>query len=125
MGRTALRRATVDNPRRLTPAQAGGSRPGGRWGPLTLPVAALIVMVAAVMAGAGTWYAVDQAPTARIAVARHSVPPSPVPSSPSCVGPAPRRRPLGAAVLDPPRPARPCWLRPPPGTPAPPRSRRS
>ena len=40
-------------------------------------------MVAAVMAGAGTWYAVDQAPTPRIAVARHSVPPSPVPSSPS------------------------------------------
>jgi hypothetical protein len=62
---------------------AGGPRPGGRWGPLTLPVAALIVMVAAVMAGAGTWYAVNQAPTARIAVTRHSVPPSPVPSSPS------------------------------------------
>jgi hypothetical protein len=40
-------------------------------------------MVAAVMAGAGTWYAVDQAPPARIAVARHAVPPSPVPSSPS------------------------------------------
>jgi hypothetical protein len=69
--------------RRPTPAAAGGPRPGGRWGPLTLPVAALIVMVAAVMAGAGTWYAVDQAPTARIAVARHFVPPSPVPSSPS------------------------------------------
>jgi hypothetical protein len=40
-------------------------------------------MVAAVMASAGTWYAVNQAPTARIAVARHAVPPSPVPSSPS------------------------------------------
>ena len=73
----------LGGPRRPTPAAAGGPRPGGRWGPLTLPVAALIVMVAAVMAGAGTWYAVDQAPTARIAVARHSVPPSPVPSSPS------------------------------------------
>jgi hypothetical protein len=72
----------LGGPRRPTPA-AGGPPPGGRWGPLTLPVAALIVMLAAVMAGAGTWYAVDQAPTARIAVTRHSVPPSPVPSSPS------------------------------------------
>jgi hypothetical protein len=71
----------LGDPRRRTPAAVGGPRPGGRWGPLT--VAALIVMVAAVMAGAGTWYAVDQAPTARIAVTRHSVPPSPVPSSPS------------------------------------------
>ena len=73
----------LGGPRRPTSAAAGGPRPGGRWGPLTLPVAVLIVMVAAVMAGAGTWYAVDQAPTPRIAVARHSVPPSPVPSSPS------------------------------------------
>jgi hypothetical protein len=73
----------LGGPRRPTPAAAGGPRPGGRWGPLTLPVTALIVMVAAVMAGAGTWYAVDQVPTARIAVARHSVPPSPVASNPS------------------------------------------
>jgi hypothetical protein len=73
----------LGGPGRPAPAAAGRPRPGGRWGPLTLPVAALIVMVAAVMAGAGTWYAVDQAPTARIAGARHSVPPSPVPSSPS------------------------------------------
>jgi hypothetical protein len=73
----------LGGPRRPTPAAVGGPRPGGRWGPLTLPVAALIVMVAAGMAGAATWYAVDQAPTARIAVARHSVPPSPVQSSPS------------------------------------------
>jgi hypothetical protein len=73
----------LGGPRRPAPAAVGGPRPGGRWGPLTLPVAALIVMVAAVMASAGTWYAVDQAPTARIAVARHAVPPSPVPSSPS------------------------------------------
>ena len=78
----ALDRA-LGGPRRPAPAAAGGPRPGGRWGPLTLPVAALIVMVAAVMAGAGTWYAMDQAPTARITVARHSAPPSPVPSSPS------------------------------------------
>ena len=72
----------LGRPRLPAPAAPGGRRPGGRWGPLTLPVAALIVMVAAVMAGAGTWYAVDQAPTARIAVTRHSVLPSPVPSSP-------------------------------------------
>ena len=78
----ALDRA-LGGPPRPAPEAAGRPRPGGRWGPLTLPVAALIVMVAAVMAGAATWYAVEQAPTARIAVARHSVPPSPVPSSPS------------------------------------------
>jgi hypothetical protein len=78
----ALDRA-LGGPRRPAPAAAGAPRPGGRWGPLTLPVAALIVMVAAVMAGAGTWYALHQAPTARTTVARHSVPPSPVPSSPS------------------------------------------
>jgi hypothetical protein len=77
----ALDRA-LGGPRRLAPAAAGGPRPGGRWGPLTLPVAALIVMVAAVMAGAGTWYALHQAPTERTTVARHSAPPSPVPSSP-------------------------------------------
>jgi hypothetical protein len=45
----------------------------------------MIVLVAAVIAGAGTWYAVNQAPTGQVAVARHSVPPSPVPSSPSLV----------------------------------------
>jgi hypothetical protein len=73
----------LGDPRRPTPAAGAEPRPGGRWGPLTLPVAALIVMAAAVMAGAGTWYAVEQAPTARIATVRHSVPPSPVPSSPS------------------------------------------
>jgi hypothetical protein len=73
----------LGGPRWPAPAASGGPRPGGRWGPLTLPVAALIVMVAAVMASAGTWYAMGQAPAARIAVARHSVPPSPVPSSPS------------------------------------------
>ena len=135
--------ALEPGPRRPAPADpsaAGGPRPGGRWGPLTLPVAALIVMVAAVMAGAGTWYAVDQAPTARIAVVRHSVPPSPVPSSPSlrdgwtssslqhCPWPRPpprrhrRSRPRPRRLR---RPARPCWLRPPRGTPAPPRSGRS
>ena len=109
----------LGGPRRPTPAAAGGPRPGGRWGPLTLPVAALIVMVAAVMAGAGTWYAVDQAPTARIAVARHSVPPSPVPSSPSLrdgwtsssltlsVAPILHPADIGAAVLDPADYARP------------------
>ena len=82
----ALDRA-LGGPRRLAPAAAGGPRPGGRWGPLTLPVAALIVLVAAVMAGAGTWYAVDQAPAAVLR-------PPGIPSRPRRYRPA---RPCGTA----------------------------
>ena len=79
----ALDRALGD-PRRLAPPAASGPRPDARWGPLTLPVAALIIVVAAIMAGAGTWYAVGQAPAARLsAAARQSVPPPSAPSSPS------------------------------------------
>ena len=79
----ALDRALGD-PRRLAPSAASGPRPDARWGPLTLPVAALIIVVAAIMAGAGTWYAVGQAPAARLsAAARQSVPPPSAPSSPS------------------------------------------
>jgi hypothetical protein len=92
----ALDRA-LGGPRRLAPAApdgpapaaADGPHPGGRWGPLTLPAAALIVVVAAVMAAAGTWYAVDQAPTAQTTVARHSGPPSPPTSSPRPAGARP------------------------------------
>jgi hypothetical protein len=93
----------LGGPHGPTPAAAGGPRPGGRWGPLTLPVAALIVMVAAVMAGAGTWYAMDQAPTARIAVTRHSVPPSPASTPPASAQPSttPRTTAADAAVLAP------------------------
>jgi hypothetical protein len=79
----ALDRALGD-PRRLAPSAASRPRPDARWGPLTLPVAALIIVVAAIMAGAGTWYAVGQAPAARLsAAARQSVPPPSAPSSPS------------------------------------------
>jgi hypothetical protein len=74
MSRTALQRARVDNPRRLALGQAGGLRPGVRRGWLTLPVVALIIAVAAAMAGAGTWYVVRKVSAAR--------PPTVVPSSP-------------------------------------------
>src|SRR5690348_12679355 len=74
MSRTALQRASVDNPRRPALGQAGGLRPGVRRGWLTLPVVALIIVVAAAMAGAGTWYVVRKVSAAR--------PPTVVPSSP-------------------------------------------
>ena len=82
----ALERVLGD-PGRLAPPGTRGPR-GPRLGawrePLTLPVAALIIMVAAVMAGAGTWCAVGSAPTAQLpAVARHSGSPSLPPSIPS------------------------------------------
>ena len=77
----ALERVLGD-PARLAPPGTRGPRLGAWRGPLTLPVAALIIMVAAVMAGAGTWYAVDQAPASQLsAVARHSGSPSLAPSS--------------------------------------------
>ncbi|MGH3120953.1 MAG: hypothetical protein ACRDND_07945, partial [Streptosporangiaceae bacterium] len=79
----ALERVLGD-PARLAPPGTRGPRLGAWRGPLTLPVAALIIMVAAVMAGAGTWYAVDQAPASQLsAVARHSGSPSLASSSPS------------------------------------------
>jgi hypothetical protein len=79
MSRSALQQATVDNPRRLALGQASGPAPGARRGWLTLPVAALIIAVAAAMAGAGTWYVVRKAPAAR----PPAVVPSSAPSSPS------------------------------------------
>jgi hypothetical protein len=93
MSRTALQRVTVDNPRRLTLGQAGGPAPGARRGWLTLPVAALIIAVAAAMAGAGTWYVIRKAPAAHgPAVLHPSTPASPStpagPSSPAGSGPA-------------------------------------
>lgn len=79
----ALERVLGD-PGRLAPPAARGPRPGARPGPLTLPVAALIIAVAAAMAGAGTWYAVDQAPGSQLSVVvRPSVSPSLAPSTPS------------------------------------------
>jgi hypothetical protein len=68
----------LGDPRRMARSVARGARPGARRGPLTLPVAALIVVVAAIMAGAGTWYALTQAPAAgAAAVMRASAPASP------------------------------------------------
>jgi hypothetical protein len=79
----ALERVLGD-PGRLAPPGAREARRGPWPGPLTLPVAALIIAVAAVMAGAGTWYAVDQAPASQLSVVvRPSVSPSLAPSSPS------------------------------------------
>ena len=79
----ALERVLGD-PGRLAPAAAREARRGPWPGPLTLPVAALIIAVAAIMAGAGTWYAVDQAPTSQLSVVvRPSGSPSLTPSSPS------------------------------------------
>ena len=79
----ALERVLGD-PGRLAPPAARGPRRGAWRGPLTLPVAALIIAVAAIMAGAGTWYAVDQAPASQLSVvATHSGTPTLAPSSPS------------------------------------------
>jgi len=79
----ALERVLGD-PGRLAPPAARGPRRGAWPGPLTLPVAALIIAVAAAMAGAGTWYAVEQAPGSQLSVVvRPSVSPSLAPSTPS------------------------------------------
>jgi len=80
----ALRR-TLRDPRQFAPAPARASQPAARLGPLTLPVVALIIVVAAVMAGAGTWYAERQAPARLSAATGKSVPSSPAPSSSSVV----------------------------------------
>jgi len=78
--------------------QQARRRPAWHRGPLTLPIAALVVVLAAAAAGAGSWYAVRSTPAAHLsAIATPSVsrnspsPPSsatadgtaPVPSSPS------------------------------------------
>jgi hypothetical protein len=68
----------LGDPRRMARPVARGARPGAHRGPLTLPVAALIVAVAAVMAAAGTWSALRHAPAARAAaVLRASAPAGP------------------------------------------------
>jgi hypothetical protein len=85
MSRTSLQRATAGDPRRLAAPRARGPQPGARRGPLTMPVAALIIVVAAVAAGAGTWYAIGRAPATRLpAVLSSSAPAGPsAPTSPS------------------------------------------
>jgi hypothetical protein len=100
MSRTTLQRVTAGDPRRLARPYARGSQPGGRRGPLMLAVAALVIVAAAVAAGAGTWYAMGRAPAAKLpAVLPSSAPASPsAPSSPSAPASAP---PAGLASLTP------------------------
>ena len=82
MSRASSQRVPVDEPRRLGPAYAPGSRPGVRRRRLALPVAMLIVVVAAAAAGAGTWYALRQAPAARGPAVLHSSTPTGPTSAP-------------------------------------------
>ena len=86
MSRASSQRVPVDEPRRLSPAYAPGSQPGARRRRLALPVAMLIVVVAAAAAGAGTWYALRQAPAARGPAVLHSSTPA-SPSTPASSGP--------------------------------------
>ena len=83
MSRTMLQRATAGDPRRLAPPYARGSQPGGRRGPLMLAVAALVVVAAAVAAGAGTWYAMGRAPAAKLPAVLPASASSSAPASPS------------------------------------------
>jgi len=78
----ALERVLGD-PRRLVPAHARGARARARLGPLTLPVMALIVVAAALMAGAGTWFYMERASAARLpaAATASAAPSSALPSS--------------------------------------------
>jgi hypothetical protein len=77
----------LGDPRLMARPVARGAQPGARRGPLTLPVAALIVAVAAVMAAAGTWSALRQAPAARAAAAMRASAPAD-PSTPADSGSA-------------------------------------
>ena len=99
----ALERALGD-PRQMAPPppqhahQPAPARPPSRRTPLTLPIAALIVLLAAAVGGVGSWYAVQKAPVGhQSAIAPASSPatspppsqstasssPSPSPSAPS------------------------------------------
>ena len=82
MSRASLQRAPVGEPRRLVPVYARESQRGARRRLPALPVAVLIVVLAAAAAGAGTWYALRQAPAARgPAVLHSSTPAGSVPTS--------------------------------------------
>jgi hypothetical protein len=105
----ALERALGD-PRRLAlpPAQRADqpapAPPSGRRRPLTLPIAALIVLLAAAVGGAGSWYAVRKAPAAhQSAIAPASTPATSSPPSQSTTSgspspPVPSPRPSNALV---------------------------
>ena len=94
----ALRQAVADlRERAAAPPQAprplGHPAPGRRTvrgGPLTLPVVALIVVLAAAVTGVGSWYAVRSAPAAHVSAVPTptSSPDSSSPDSSSPTGPA-------------------------------------
>ena len=99
MSRASLQRAPVGESRRPATPYVRGPQPGARRGLLALPVAALIIVVAAVVAGAGTWYALGRAPAARLpAVLPSSVPASPLAPAGSVPASVP---PAGLAALAP------------------------
>jgi hypothetical protein len=107
----ALERALGD-PRRLAPPapqhtdQPAPGRAPTRRRPLTLPIAAAIVLLAAAVGGAGSWYAVRNAPAAhQAAIATASSPATSPPSgqsatsgSPSPSPPAPSPSPTDTLV---------------------------
>ena len=92
----ALERALGD-PRQMAPPppqrmhQPAPARPSGRRRPLTLLIAALIVLLAAAVGGVGSWYAVRKAPAAhQSAIAPTSIPATSPPSqSPTSGSPSP------------------------------------
>jgi hypothetical protein len=86
MSRASLQRAPVGEPRRLVPVYARESQPGARRRRPALLVSVLIVVLAAAAAGAGTWYALRQAPAAHGPAGLH--PSTPIsPSTPAGSGP--------------------------------------
>jgi hypothetical protein len=104
----ALERALGD-PRQLAPPppqqahQPAPARPPGRRGSLTLPIAALIVLLATAVAGVGSWYAVRKAPAAhQSAIAMASSPAaSPPPSQSTASGsPSPSPSALSPGTSD-------------------------
>ena len=88
MSRASLQRAPVGEPRRLVPVYARESQRGARRRLPALPVAVLIVVLAAAAAGAGTWYALMQAPAARGPAVLHPSTPASASSSAGSSSPA-------------------------------------
>jgi hypothetical protein len=91
----AFERALGD-PRQLAPPppqrahQPAPARPPGRRKPLTLPIMALIVLLAAAVGGVGSWYAVGKAPAAhQSTIAPSSTPATSLPPSQSTTSGSP------------------------------------
>jgi hypothetical protein len=88
MSRASLQRAPVGEPRRLVPVYARESQRGARRRLPALPVAVLNDVLAAAAAGAGTWYALMQAPAARGPAVLHPSTPASASSSAGSSSPA-------------------------------------